>query len=368
MKSLAGRRWLFSDLGRILASGDGGAGGPPPRALLLFSPPGWGKTALMDELCITDAARLGPQFSLLAWHSVNFADIRRTCCPAAFVKELSELLCVRFPPYAVACRSKLAVQEHLTEGALRRDGGWMSLLRGVLLPLVALRMEESAINAVLGGPFTDRRTGVILVDGLDEAVLASEAGFALLRLLCRLGNFLQRGQLPWLRLLVTCSSGQSGGDPPLEVMEAVAEGGFYVVDLMEAPASLARADLLEAVDDACADSPTLASMLPPGKGGAREELVQQSNLNFQWMWHTLAALEDGQVNPPPPPPFPNFSLPHMQLSSLRHLSMAQTLTLRESPPTDALLRQPPWRRPLRTLRPAAPCRSAGSATRRGRRL
>eukprot|EP00873_Tetraselmis_striata_P025966 jgi/Tetstr1/446230/TSEL_033774.t1 len=161
-KHFVGRRWLFDHLGSLLSPD---ADTLPPPAALLLAPGGWGKSAFMDELCVTGGLRLGAQYSVVAWHAIKHDELSSTYNPAALVQHLASVLEDRLVPYA-KLRSRQDIRDLFDEKQLGNDGGWTSLLKGLLAPLADLKLEGEALERALGGQ--GRCVGVIVVDGLDE--------------------------------------------------------------------------------------------------------------------------------------------------------------------------------------------------------
>eukprot|EP00873_Tetraselmis_striata_P023811 jgi/Tetstr1/444075/TSEL_003315.t1 len=272
-KHFVGRRWLFDHIGSLL-SPDADTLAPP--AALLLAPGGWGKSAFMDELCVTGGLRLGAQYSVVAWHAIKHDELSSTCTPAALVQHLASVLEDRLVPYA-KLRSRQDIRDLFDEKQLGNDGGWTSLLKGVLAPLADLKLEGEALERALGGQ--GRCVGVIVVDGLDEAVASHYRSSGVLQLVAKMGLYLQGDHIPWLRLV--CSS-----RPGINSVERYISPGvfhFYEIKTIMSEDS-AKQDLVDYVEEECSSPSFPAGRLDTDE---RAALVERAAYSFQWLRHAL---------------------------------------------------------------------------------
>eukprot|EP00873_Tetraselmis_striata_P023805 jgi/Tetstr1/444069/TSEL_003309.t1 len=272
-KHFVGRRWLFEHIGSLLSPD---AGSLPPPATLLLAPGGWGKSAFMDELCVSGGQRLGAQYSMVAWHAIKHDQLSSTCTPAALVQHLSSVLEDRLVPYA-KLRSRQDIWNLLDEKQLGNDGGWTSLLEGVLAPLADLKLEGEALERALGGQ--GRCVGVIVVDGLDEAVASHYGSSGVLQLVAKMGLYLQGDRIPWLRLV--CSS-----RPGINSVERyISRGVFHCIEITNIMSEvLATQDLVDYVEEECSSQSFPAGRLDIDEKAA---LVERAAFSFQWLRHAL---------------------------------------------------------------------------------
>eukprot|EP00873_Tetraselmis_striata_P025958 jgi/Tetstr1/446222/TSEL_033766.t1 len=272
-KHFVGRRWLFDHLGSLLSPD---AETLPPPATLLLAPGGWGKSAFMDELCVTGGLRLGAQYSMVAWHAIKHDELSTTCTPAALVQHLASVLEDRLVPYA-KLRSRQDIRDLFNEKQLGNDGGWTSLLKGVLAPLADLKLEGEALERALGGQ--GRCVGVIVVDGLDEAVASHYGSSGVLQLVAKMGLYLQGDHIPWLRLV--CSS-----RPGINSVERYfSPGVFHCIEIMGIMSEVsATQDLMDYVEEECSSPSFPAGRLDTDE---RTALVERAAYSFQWLRHAL---------------------------------------------------------------------------------
>eukprot|EP00873_Tetraselmis_striata_P025974 jgi/Tetstr1/446238/TSEL_033782.t1 len=272
-KHFVGRRWLFDHLGSLLSPD---ADTLPPPAALLLAPGGWGKSAFMDELCVTGGLRLGAQYSVVAWHAIKHDELSSTYNPAALVQHLASVLEDRLVPYA-KLRSRQDIRDLFDEKQLGNDGGWTSLLKGLLAPLADLKLEGEALERALGGQ--GRCVGVIVVDGLDEAVASHYGSSGVLQLVAKMGLYLQDDRIPWLRLVCSSRIGINS------VERYISPGVFHCIEITDiVSADSAKLDLMDYVEEECSSPSFPAGRLDTDE---RAALVERAAYSFQWLRHAL---------------------------------------------------------------------------------
>eukprot|EP00873_Tetraselmis_striata_P026000 jgi/Tetstr1/446264/TSEL_033808.t1 len=145
------------------------------------------------------------QYSVVAWHAIKHDELSSTCTPAALVQHLASVLEDRLVPYA-KLRSRQDIRDLFDKKQLGNDGGWTSLLKGVLAPLADL-------NGVL-------------------------------QLVAKMGLYLQDDHIPWLRLV--CSS-----RPGINSVERYfSPGVFHCIEIADIVSEdSAKQDLVDYVEE-----------------------------------------------------------------------------------------------------------------------
>ena len=261
-----GRGWLFQAVAGALLRPNA------PGAVLLQADGGFGKSAFMDEVCLSGGKRLdGEEIALLASFAIKFDEQEDTCDPSRFVLGLAKQLEAHLPAYA-AVRKRPEVQEHFKDENLKQAGGWTALLNGVFAPLKELSGELPEGCS----------TGVMAVDGLDEALTSGNQSPPLLQLLAKAARYLFQGHVPWLRLLLTSRRGLSPIDSRFRGVAELVGVSTDTDKITE--------DLVSFLAERCEASEVLLAKLPEDSKD-REELVRRSAGNFQWLRQALLHAE-----------------------------------------------------------------------------
>lgn len=169
-QDFVGRQWLLDLVDQWRT------GNTRERALLITGDPGSGKSAFVAEMVHRNRGG-----HLLAYHCC-IADEKPTRDPGMFVRSLAAMIASRLPEYAEqlqAGRLKDSLENALNDPVQALD-------EGILAPLECLPAPEGAPR-------------LILVDGLDEALLLSGRELSIVKLLAmRLERF-----PAWLRVVAT---------------------------------------------------------------------------------------------------------------------------------------------------------------------